>query len=177
MAAKKFNLLPQKPVDNKLVIKNTANVKKAATIMSVVLVIALSISVGIIWFTNKNLNSLIAQNKDLKQKVIALENTETSLILVKDRLDKLQTLMEKRKSFDTFHLQADIVRALPEDVIYSRSDINLGSKADLQLKTSHSLLLADLIKDLESRDSLSSFKVNKISFDYQHGYIVDFEIQ
>lgn len=175
MSAKKFNLLPKKNVNNEAIWQFAVKAKKTAIYCSVLLVVSLVLGIGLIYYFTQNLSSVKNDNQGLRSQIKAMEGTEQSLILLRDRLAKIQTLLDGRKPFNYFTTQANIIRSLPEDIIYSHTDLS-DTQSKLELKTSHSILLSDLIRQLNNSPEIKNLKINSISFNIEQGYTVEFDV-
>lgn len=171
---KDINLLPEELKPKSYAIKLSKNLRRYSFLGLIIFVIALMVMGGIQIALTIRQRSLDNKKNTLESQIKALEATEQKLVLVKDRLGKIEKILstdETSTSVDAFSLFAN---NLPEGVSIESVSIDKKS-AIVSLKTDSSQNLSRLFGVISS---IGYKKVILTSFSYNidTGYKFDVSI-
>ncbi len=174
--AVKFNLLPKDSAAN----KDVARISKILKVLSMVLVVIASLggmagASALYYYTNL-LNKEKDRHQTLRTTVNSLENAEQSLVLIKDRAQKLSEIMNNRQNANTFIKHKSVADNLPENSSFLASSI-FPTDARLDVISTSSRSLVDLLNGLKGNEELKNITVRQISFNPSQGYTVSLSVQ
>lgn len=111
-----INLLPTDVVRGHEAARATKALKTLSTVLGVV-TLGIGFALGAYFFyQEKGITTLEDQYSTYKAQVLALESTENSLILVRDRLSKISELKTKYPYNNSLSLTNEILEQLPEGI-------------------------------------------------------------
>jgi len=172
----KFNLLPKDSAANKDVVRAT----KALKVISMVIIVIASIGgmagASALYYYNNLLNKEKDRHQSLKSTVNNLENTEQSLVLIKDRAEKLSEIVGNRQSANIFLKQKQVVDDLPENMSFSATTI-FPAETRLDVLSTSSRSMVSMFEDLNTREDLQTVVIKQISFNPSLGYTVSLFVQ
>jgi len=171
----KINLLPNEFKTDKRVIK-FGKVLKYFVVVSVVIFILL-VSVGTFWTVRLSNESkeLVDQEQELKTSITNLETTEQQLVFVRDRVDKIQTILSDRINEKLLAKQVGLESVLPENTKFDKSHIEVDT-SDFDVVSTSSVEIRDLVNAMLGSDEYASLAINSLSFLPTLGYEISFEI-
>ncbi|GEM_PF-3188098 len=168
--ATKINLLPEQLAVGEELDKITGIIKIAIGILAAVSFFVAVLAVSYTFYLTKELDRLNQENASYKQSVVSLESTEQGLVLVKDRIQKIQTILDSQQNEALLGKQKTITDFFDETTSVEDSSIVQGSSR-LELKTTNSQSLASLITQIiESKNDFSKVNISNISFSPFSGY-------
>lgn len=171
----KFNLLPKDSSLNKDVLRLTKALKVAITAIVVTACVGGMAGASMIYYYTNLLNKEKDQYQSMRSTVTSLENTEQSLVLIKDRAQKLAEILNSRQNATTFLKQKALAANLPENVSFSGNSIQ-QTESRLDLVSGNSRSLADLLKALPSGE-LETVVVRQITYNPSVGYMLSLYVQ
>src|SRR4030042_6236761 len=90
-----INLLPQDIKPKEYAIKISNNLKKIAILILIIFIVSVSVSYAGIFFFSQRTKSSIKKQETYKAEIAKMERTEQRLVLLKNRIDKVDNLMSK----------------------------------------------------------------------------------
>jgi hypothetical protein len=164
-----INLLPDELKPNSTTLKASKKLRKVSILMLTVFVIA-GLVVGGVVLVFSNLISLSDKKQaTLKSEITALEQTETRLVLIKDRLGKIGRLEQE----DLLDKKIGILRGVIErtgelvvisDIVVDKDGISLTAAF------ANSIQLGRFLADLNTNDDLSNIRMDDIKYFSDRGY-------
>ena len=172
--AAKINLLPPELAGSKTIIKagRILNIFAASAIAIFFIVASLGVF-SIYVFTNE-LNDLTTQSDTLKTTIRSLEGVESRLVLIKDRVEKVQRVLADRKNEETFNKQKEIVDNMPASFTFEEAEIE-GEKSILGIVSTSSSGMVELFNRILSQNFVR-LALNSIDFNQFAGYKVSLEV-
>lgn len=167
--AAKINLLPTELAPSKGVSTSGKALNRIAMFMVGILIVAIASGGGLILFFSNQLTNESQKQTDLKATISSLQNTETQLVLLKDRLDKIQSVLDQRTNESAFNNQQSVVAAMPQSITFQSSNTESG-ESELQLNMPQSSEFRDLMGQLLSRTDLKSVVIQDLTFSSISGY-------
>src|SRR3989344_2162633 len=170
--AAKINLLPGELETGEGVNKTTKVLSYFAVFFTLILLL---IGIGggaYIYFLNQEVTKLDQENSSLLQSIRVLESTEQQLVLVKDRLLKIQGLLSNRSEETLFQKQKDLVAVLPEETIFDTSAIERGDSR-ISLISSSSVSLLGLFNDFTSSSLYTKVIMQSMGYADTSGFEVE----
>lgn len=166
---KKINLLPTRHKDATEV-SGLRRLIRILTISSVVLSLSLAaLGLAVIFLLSNQLKNLSRQQSELKTSITSLESTEQSLVLVKDRVQKIQELLSASADRDILTKLRFIADSLPPDLLISNSDLS-SSGSFVELTAFSSSAIKELFSTLVKNKQFSSLILEDLKFNPVLGY-------
>jgi len=167
-----INLLPPELKPNSRVVAFAGTLKKISLLLSIILLLAIVLSLGTYLLFQQRLNTALSNQEKLKVQIKALENTEQRLVLIKDRLTKISTITHQARANEEVTKLDEISKLFPENthvktVLLEEDKVNLAvSSDDLTIITQY---LASVISSGKFE------KINLISLEFHPdtGYLVE----
>lgn len=175
MAMKRINLLPKELTISKSVQHVADKIKKVAYGSIAVFVSILLVGGGLYFYFNRNLQNLKEDQDRLKNNIQSLQKTEQQLIITKDRIAKVQTILGERDTENTFSKHKSIVDGLPSTISLESSSIN-RSDSSLVFEARDSQQLVTFMTSLLARSETLSVVLRSLNFNPLRGYTVDLEV-
>lgn len=167
-----INLLPQELKPSKSVLKLSENLKKMALLSVLVLLISVTLSLGAYLFYGQRVSSSLANQEKLKTEIKAMEKTEQRIVLVKDRLSKINLISANPRANDEVVTLDFVSKLFPDGTLVEGFELDDG-KANIAISSER---LSEIATYLASVISSGKFKqVNLVSLLYSplKGYVVD----
>jgi hypothetical protein len=167
-----INLLPQELKPNKSVLIIARKLKQIAVISSSLLVLAFLLVIGTKYYFSRKTKESLSRQVDLESQIKSMENTEQQLVLIKDRIEKIISIVSKGTISEEIDVVNNISGILPEGM--QIKDISMDK--DLVGMTVVTGSLKSASQYINSVTSLSGLRyVNLISFDFSpiSGYTIE----
>lgn len=121
-------------------------------------------------FNSVRLNNLNSANSALEGKIAALETSETKMILLKDRVGKIRTLMNIPSAI----VNLDIINGIISPVSAANiNELNVGTaKISTTLRFESAGDIGIFLKGLSESDAFQSVSITTFSFNPVGGYLV-----
>jgi Tfp pilus assembly protein PilN len=170
-----FNLLPPELVTGKEVAR-AVNIMKTIAIFAVLLFAVLAaVGVTSVLYYQNQFTALSEQHDSLKTTVQSMEATEQGLVLVKDRTQKIQQILDSRTNEIVLGKHKEIVDTLPEGVTFRETDID-RDKASLDISSTGAGPVSELMTRLTQSEKYKKLVLDAISFNALFGYVLSLEI-
>jgi len=166
-----INLLPKEISRGKDVEKTLKLLQKIAVSVTVVFILIL-VAGGAFYFLMANrLSNAENEQKTLISNIQSLQSTEASLILLRDRIQKIQGTLSARTNELAFSKQETILGLAPEGVTFKESDIQ-DSGSTVEVISPSSLSFQNLITRLVAQGNFVSLTLKELSFSPFTGYSI-----
>lgn len=168
----KINLLPTDLGPKASVLKLANLGKKLAVIISLSFLIFGLLLVGYILFLNLELKSSSGRETNLKNSITSLKSTEQSLYLLKERLNKIKTLLEKDTEGGAF----ETTKSLSYPGITFTQIAVTGSKIEISASSQDSAAVGAFLNNILVNESYEDIKLTSFSLNPKLGYVFGLEL-
>lgn len=169
--AGQINLIPEKRQGASPKTPLSRMLNKISVILVVIFVLLIAAGGGFWFIKNQELEQVTARNQELKNEVLALQQNEESLVLLRDRLDKAQGILADREQYKALQYFIDFVNMFPDGVRISEVSVEQGINK-LTLTVSNSQVLSTIVKQLENSTNYSNISLESITYSSLNGYSV-----
>lgn len=164
-----INLLPTEFRANKDVAKTASILNRLALVAGILFLIAGGIGGAVFYFLNTSVSESNVKQLALRDQITSLESTEQTFILIKDRLQKSQTIMGSRGRFQQFSNYKELVENLPEGSRFTEEELDEAT-SKLTVITTSSSAIASIIERIQNDPRYTKVKVESLDFDASRGY-------
>lgn len=172
---KSINLLPKEPKKTKEVEKTTRFIKNATYFIAIILTIIGPLGGLTVYKFTRDLNKLKVENETLRNSIANLESTEQGLVLLKDRVGKIQSILNNRQSIQIHAKQAEIIESLPDGLALDQTELK-SDVSRVSLLAISSKALAGFLKDVSGNNHYLSLILSDLSFNPYLGYTFDLQV-
>ena len=173
MAAKKLvNLLPSDLAAGGSAGKALVWAKSLAVSLSAGLLVLMSLGFGTLYYYNNRLSGLAEAETQLKQSIRSLEQTESGMVLTRERLKMVDKILATRTIEDRFDKQNELLALSREGIRFREIGLD-QSDSSLVLESTSSRALSDLFDNFFVNDSFDELVLNSLVFNPFVGYRVD----
>ena len=173
--AANVNLLPKELAPSESVTKLGKVLNTFALGLTGLFVVA-AVAGGItLYLLNNRLNDLSSEQTGLKNSITNLQTSESQLILLKDRVGKIQTLLALRTGEALYDKQKGITNSLLPDMALTKNEISQG-KSTIELSSNKSKSISDLMSIILSNTQLANLIMQEMTFNPYVGYKIVFEL-
>jgi len=170
-----INLLPEEYGDRSKSRVSSLLVSRINKILAIVAAVLLILIGAVFVYENILLRRELDRNKFLKQDIVAREDSEQKLILVKDRLEKINEVYNYETKVDVQKVLT-IINKLPVDV--NVTGINISEKTlKLSLVASNSLVFAKTLGATLSKEIFETVDLTSFSFQPDIGYVITLDLK
>ena len=170
-----INLLPKEPKKTKEVEKATRLIKNATYFIAMILTIVGPLGGLSVYKFTRDFTKLKVENETLRSSIANLESTEQGLVLLKDRVGKIQTILGNRQSIAIHAKQVEIIEALPDGLTLSETELK-SDVSRVSLLATSSKALAGFLKDVSSNNHYLSLILSDLSFNHYLGFTFDLQV-
>jgi len=169
-AQKAINLLP-KELGVKSETTKVADILKKITIATIVVFLALGgVAAAYIIVLTTQTNASKARQEALMASIGTLEQTEQRLVLVRDRLAKIQPILDDQETTEGLAVLSNFVSGLPSGVSFVEAEVTADS-IEASFTSTSSLALASLLSGVVINESFERVTLNSFSFNPSSGYL------
>ena len=166
-----INLLPTNLLPNPSVLKLAELLKSLVTVfLALFVVVAAGIS-GYFLINSFTLDASLKSQDILKKSIQSMEQTEQSLLLVKDRLAKLKEIYANPSVKPDILALSKMLTVLPADASLTEADMGNNS-LDTTFTVNNSLSLTQLMAVLIVQNTYPRVDLLSFSFNPTSGYVV-----
>lgn len=166
-----LNLLPQ----DKIVSKSLAKFLQLSRVLGVVVLtvfVIYSIGVGIVMFLNNDkLKTLEANNVELKSKVAELQTSEQQIVLIKDRIKKIETVKSIPSALNNLTAVIGLISNLSERSKVTELDADT-KKVDLTVNFKSNFDMTSFMDQIKSTNSFKSITLSSYGLNPTSGYLI-----
>lgn len=170
-----INLLPSDLTPKKEIIKVSKKVKKVSIIgYSAIIVIALVFG-GTYFFLFNQIRKTENKQSELKNTITSLEQTEQRLILVKDRLQKVDQVMSKPSANTEVDNLELLTSLFPEGFSITEAELSdKGSEVKFRIPSSKSLV--EFLASLFSSGTYRNIVMMEFEYRVSSGYLLTLKL-
>jgi hypothetical protein len=169
-----INFLSQDLRPKSAVLNLSKSLRKVGLIMLVTLIAGSVLMLAIIIFFTQKTGSIIEDQNKLTTQIKSLQATEQKLVLVRDRIQKINSVLASDMTKGQLEVFKNISETLPGDVnLLDISVGNMGVRFNLTIINLESV--SNTIKVLLS-SGFSSVKLSSFSYAPETGYSLTFDI-
>lgn len=176
MTAQDINLLPTGSGGNKAITKNVKIARKVSYVTLFVSVLIITVLFAANFVFSRSLKSIQDEQERIKNNISSLEQTESSLILTKDRLGKISQILQTRAVNDNFSTQKLITDNLPENLILENLEIN-SEESIIEIRALNSRDLVRFMATLLVLSDINELTMENMKFTPIGGYTVVLNIK
>ena len=166
-----INLLPIDLSNQKGTLKQADSVKKLIIVASGFFLTFVILGIGLILFFSNQLDSSMARQSSLTQQIKTLENVEQKLILVKDRLTKINIAQAEVNATLKLETLNQILSTLPANVTLDQFTISTSSTL-FTVTSKDSLGMATFLNKLVSGGLYKNVSLANFEFTPDAGYSI-----
>lgn len=165
----KINLLPKELTPKESFLKLASSLKKIVLIGFVTLIILTVALIGGFIVLSNQLNSAVESQKELKAKINAQKSTEQRLVLVKDRLGKIEHVLGTETATDEVESLEKLIAILPDGATLGETNMSpLSTSTKVFVDSSKTLV--QFLAILLGSDIYSKVNLKSLTFSYISGY-------
>jgi hypothetical protein len=167
-----LNLLPKERTGSKDVVGFLSLTKKVSIALLIILVLVVGVGGAIYFLSVRDQSRLQLEYENLENQAQSLEATEAGLVLLKDRLQKSQTVISSRAAEESFSKQKAIVEFAPDEVTFKESIID-SANSTLEIETQNSNSLVSLMSEIfANSNNFSEIAISELTFSAAVGYAI-----
>lgn len=174
MAAKSINLLP-KELLKKDVSKSVLAARQISYGFVFIFFLVNAVFFGVEFYFNQQLSNIERNQSQLKNNIVNLEETEQRLILTKDRIQKIDNILNNRQIEDRVNLHSLLINNLPQNVFLESQEIDT-SQSKIELVSTNSKDLVNFMASLYGREDFTSLALENMSYNPFTGYKIILEV-
>lgn len=167
--ANNINLLPTELKTGKDVIRTSRAVTRFTIILGGIFLTIAVIGGGIIFFLGTRASDGKQKEEQLKTQIQSLEQTEQQLVLMKDRIQKTQTIFEQRSTYQTLKNYDAIFAKLPPDALVTGLEID-NEVSTLTVNARNSDDLATILGFFKDKSLYNRVELESLNFNVFSGY-------
>lgn len=166
-----INLLPVDLSPSRKVYKLAAVVKRVDMILLAVFLVVLVLGIGLVEYFKSQINSSVARQQVLTTNIQNLQSTEQKVFLIKDRVEKIQTVFNMPDRVAEFENINTVLNNLPDNVSVYSVAID-SSRTEFSVLSQDSLSMARFLDSLVASGYYKNFTLNGFVFSPDRGYLV-----
>ncbi|EKD62647.1 MAG: hypothetical protein ACD_52C00102G0004 [uncultured bacterium] len=158
-----INLLPQSGNVSTSILKASGRLVKATVVLFVAFLVFGSLGAVFLVVTNTELADKIAENDSYKANIKSLQEAEQNLVLVRDRVGKVKTIINQRDFEEKLAKIRTLIASLPVEAKPEALEINVA-KSTIKLVFESSQELSVFIKFLVASSDYQLVNLNTLEF-------------
>lgn len=171
--AYKINLLPVDLGAGRDVLKVSKAINKIVTGVASLLMVVLFLAFGYLFLISRQIADKTTSNEVLKQNIRSLENTEQKLILVKDRAQKIQTILAQKNATDNAINISKTLSGLSIPVILEDAEIDVN-QTEFTVVSDSSLGMSSFLTSIQA-SGYKEVTLKNFEFRPTGGYVMTLE--
>lgn len=164
-----INLLPQELKPKGYVVKLSVRLKKYAITLAVLFLVLVVFLGGAIFVLSLRMRSSLERQESLKAEIKLLEDTEQKLVLIRDRLEKIDLILSEKDSRGAVSILKEVNGILSEETDITEAQLK-AQGLDLTLTTSTSASLTKFLASLVSFPNFQKIELLKLEYSQAGGY-------
>ncbi len=169
-----INLLPVDLTPQTSVTRLVFYTKKITTIAFGLFVVSLLASLGYLFVLSSQIQSATAEKESLKASLASLEQTEQSMVLLRDRLTKINSVLSVSDSFDGVSNFGEVQNQATALGITVRDVEMAPGRTEFTILLTDSSLLVNLVASLAQNENYKRIELSSFNFNPTSGYFVTF---
>lgn len=164
-----INLLPTNVKVDKQTQKSVTLITRIAIAAGFIVMLIAIIGGALLFILNSNLQKAKLEYEENLAAVKELEATELNLVLIKDRLSKIQPILDNRNQFSAFEQYNQLVNSLPTDAAFKAIHVS-SDTSKLTITSPNSDAIASVIKSLEDPEKYQVAILDELNFNNIQGF-------
>lgn len=171
----KLNLLPSEKRVGKDLQRILRTIRMLGVVGLGIFIIFGIVLIGFFVFRSIQLNTRDSQNSGLKSRISTLETSETKMVLLKDRIAKIKTLLNVPTALANLDNVNLALSSLASDTTINELNISTA-KISLSLNFKNSNEIAVFLKSLSDTKAFKTVTISSFSFNPTSGYLISIVI-
>ena len=167
-----INLLPKDLTPKEGVVKVADLIKKIVTIGFTGLIVSLIVLIASYFYINEKIKEAQKRQENIKIEISALEQTEVRLVLVKDRLQKAETILALDTAKEEINKLDLLFDLLPSGAEINETDVSLNGTT-LIIHTDNSAILSEFLAKIVSSGIYSGIGLHSLQYNQFTGFILE----
>ncbi|KKQ51094.1 hypothetical protein A2865_00025 [Candidatus Woesebacteria bacterium RIFCSPHIGHO2_01_FULL_39_17] len=169
-----INLLVQELKPKAYVVNFAKILKKLALVTLLIFLVGVTLLVGIITIFSQRTKTAFSNQESLKREIKALQETEQRIVLIKDRIDKVESVYKKENAGDGVSSLREIIRVIPEGVLIQAYNLE-ADNLEVTLAADSLSNLAKFVSGIINLESFEKIVLKSLEFDSTKGYVIKFD--
>lgn len=170
-----INLLPEELKPKKYVLKASKSLNKVATGFMVLFLIVITIVIGGYLVLSSQVTSAKNKHDQLSTEIKALSESEQRMVLVKDRIDKINEVLSKDSTNEELNVMDNVVRLAGSELSVDEVNLDLDN-VDFIVSTDTSAKMTKFLAGLITSDDYKSMELLSLSYAPQTGYKINLNV-
>jgi hypothetical protein len=166
-----INLLPQELRPRGSILKLSKNLKNIALLALVTLLLFVTLSLGAYFILDNRTSASTTNQEDLKQQIKALQQTEQRLVLIKDRLGKINSISKEPRANDEVERLNIVSTLFPENTYVEAVELDVKNAAVVISSDTLDNIAAYLASVVSSGEYVQ-INLAFLEYDPKQGYVV-----
>lgn len=167
--ANKINLLPTDLGPASAASKVAKSLNKISLAIGIIFLILGIAGGSILVLRTIEIRNLNAKGDQLKNSIKSLETTEQKFFLLKDRTQKIKTILATKNAYDNASKLNKIITTLPEDVTLDEADID-SAQVHFSVISQSSLSMVLFVSNLISSGNFTQITLKNFAYTQNTGY-------
>lgn len=172
--ATKINLLPQDLGAGKGALQASKLLNRVSIIAGAIFLVVGVLGIAYLFILQRQVSDQTSQNNQLEVNIRSLQATEQKLVLVKDRIDKIKTILAQKSAYTHSENIQKIMLGLPVEVSLDEADIT-PSQVRFSVTSRTSLGMVTFLNNLTSTETYKQIVLKNFSFRPASGYSITVE--
>jgi len=164
-----INLLPQELKPDVKVLKLSKSLRNLALVAIILFVFSLVLFFVSSYFIDYRISVVSAKQKDLESQIKAMEKTEQRLVLIKDRLNKIGTIVENPRANDEVIRLSSVTSLFPDNTFVEEIELEKNN-AVVAILAENLDTVASYLATVISSGNFSKINLAYLKFDPEEGY-------
>jgi len=167
------NLLPKELRPKRYIVKISKVLTNVALIALLVFVISAAVITGVFLVVSDRLSSSQEKHEELTIQIKALQETEQKIVLIKDRLEKVNKMKSKASASEKVDILGDVIKISEGSAIVNSATLS-DKKADVLVIVDGSLNLTKFLSDIIISGGFKKIEMLSFGFEKDGGYKIEF---
>lgn len=173
---KQINLIPAEMAVSPKTVKLQKIITKLFISLTIILLLSIVTLAFFLIYYNSNLRTTLSENEVLKSRILTLEASEQKLVLAKDKLSKVKSIMSNDtidKEFDNFKKFQNILLEtnVSSSSAYSESVI-APDKTEISIAIPDINSLSNLLGSISRLSDYNKIFLSSLGFNLKTGYLL-----
>jgi len=168
------NLLPKELRPKKYIVKISKVLTNVSLIALLVFIISAITVTSVYFVISSRLNSAQEKHEELITQIKALEETEQKIVLIKDRLEKVNEMRSKISATERVDILDDVLSISDGIAIVGGSTLT-SDKTSVLVSVDGSLNLTKFLSGLLLSGGFKKIEMISFTFDHKVGYAMEFD--
>ncbi len=172
--ATKINLLPVELGAGRSILQVARTLNKVSIIAGVVFLVVGVSGIVYLFLLQRQVTDQVNKNNQLQTSIKNLQATEQKLVLIKDRIGKIKTILSQKTAYDNSGNIQNILLGLPSDVVLGEAEIS-PAQIRFSVTSKTSLGMVSFLTNLTSQSKYKQMVLKNFNFRPSSGYSITVE--